>query len=107
GDPYDVTDDNHWHYNYPPLLAVLLAPFADAPAGQPQPLAVPYAASVAIWYAASIVAICLAVHWLATALTVAGLTEAGLTVAGLTEAGPRVLRTRGPGSMTPATEEQP
>jgi hypothetical protein len=69
GDPYDVTDDNHWHYNYPPLLAVLLAPFADAPPGQPQPLAVPYAASVALWYMASVVAICLAVHWLATALS--------------------------------------
>jgi hypothetical protein len=97
GDLYGVTDDNHWHYNYPPLLAVLLTPFADAPAGQPQPLAVPYAASVAIWYAASVVAICLAVHWLAMALS---------SVAGLREAGPHVQRTRGPGSVTPATEEE-
>jgi len=92
---YDVTDDNHWHYNYPPLLAVLIAPLADSPPGQPQPTAVPYAASVAIWYAASLVAICLAVHWLASALSVAGLSEAG----------PRVPWTRGPGSVTPAKEE--
>jgi alpha-1,2-mannosyltransferase len=46
-----VTDDNHWHYTYPPLLAILLVPFADAPAGFEQyAWAVPYPVSVAIWY---------------------------------------------------------
>jgi alpha-1,2-mannosyltransferase len=97
GDLYRVTDNNNWHYNYPPLLAVLIAPLADAPPGQPQPVAVPYPASVAIWYAASVLAIVLAVHWLATALSVAGLSEAG----------PRVHRARGPASLRPATEDQP
>jgi hypothetical protein len=29
---YDYTDDNGWHYNYPPLFAVLMAPLADPPA---------------------------------------------------------------------------
>ena len=32
-DPYAVTDDNGFHYHYPPLLAILLAPLADPPAG--------------------------------------------------------------------------
>ena len=33
GDLYGITDDNHWHYHYPPLLAILLTPLADPPAG--------------------------------------------------------------------------
>ena len=37
GDIYTVTDDNHWHYHYPPLLAVLAAPLADAPRGPTAP----------------------------------------------------------------------
>src|SRR5262245_17109635 len=32
-DVYAVQDDNHWHYNYPPLFAILLVPLADAPPG--------------------------------------------------------------------------
>ncbi|MFO0846101.1 MAG: glycosyltransferase family 87 protein [Gemmataceae bacterium] len=28
---YRVQDDNVWHYNYPPLFAILMAPFADPP----------------------------------------------------------------------------
>ena len=28
-DLYSVTDDNNWHYNYPALLAILMAPLAD------------------------------------------------------------------------------
>src|SRR5689334_10152746 len=31
GDLYHVLDDNGWHYNYPPLYAILLAPLADPP----------------------------------------------------------------------------
>ena len=30
-DLYHVYDDNGWHYNYPPLFAILLAPLADPP----------------------------------------------------------------------------
>src|SRR5712692_9062070 len=33
GNPYDVVDNNLWHYNYPPLYAILMAPFADPPSG--------------------------------------------------------------------------
>ncbi len=31
GNMYGITDTNGWHYNYPPLLAILLVPLADAP----------------------------------------------------------------------------
>jgi len=30
-DLYHVFDDNGWHYNYPPLFAILLTPLADPP----------------------------------------------------------------------------
>src|SRR5262249_31204322 len=30
-DLYHTSDDNGWHYNYPPLYAILLAPLADPP----------------------------------------------------------------------------
>ena len=33
GNLYAITDDNGWHYIYPPFLAILLAPFADPPTG--------------------------------------------------------------------------
>ena len=52
--PYNVTDTNSWHYNYPPLLAVLLYPLADAPAGANHFGELPYALSVAIWYVLSV-----------------------------------------------------
>ena len=32
-DLYSVTSDNDWHYNYPPLYAILIAPLADPPRG--------------------------------------------------------------------------
>src|SRR5207245_4536593 len=32
-DLYAVTDDSGWHYHYPSLLAILLVPLADQPAG--------------------------------------------------------------------------
>ncbi len=65
---YAVTCDNGWHYHYPPLLAILMAPLADAPRGAARPGAVPYEASVAIWYAFSLLCLCLALHVLASAL---------------------------------------
>ena len=48
-DLYDVTCDNDWHYNYPPLLAILLAPLADPPRGADDAGMTPYAVSVAVW----------------------------------------------------------
>jgi hypothetical protein len=48
-DLYQVTDNNHWHYVYPPAFAVLMAPLADAPDGEPRDGLVPYPISVALW----------------------------------------------------------
>jgi hypothetical protein len=68
-DLYAVQDDNRWHYHYPPLFAVLLAPLADAPPGA-APLVgrVPFAVSVGLWYAFSVGCLWLSVHGLARAL---------------------------------------
>jgi hypothetical protein len=68
GDLYDIHDDNGWHYNYPPLLAILAVPLADAPEGVDRAGLVPYPVSVALWYAGSLLCLFLAVHVLASAL---------------------------------------
>jgi hypothetical protein len=101
---YSITDDNGWHYHYPPLFAVLLSPLADPPrrdlvhtastavgvsatpgpaapllgvaalAACPAPLepdlpgTVPFAVSVALFYAGNLICLALAVHVLAGAL---------------------------------------
>jgi hypothetical protein len=66
--PYDFPDDNAWHYNYPPLFAVLMAPLGDPPAEYDHAGMVPYAVSVAVFYALSVLCLAAAVHWLASAL---------------------------------------
>ncbi len=66
-DPYQVTF-NSWHYNYPPMLAILVAPLADPPEGMATAGFVPYAVSAAVWYVLSVIALALGVHWLARAL---------------------------------------
>ncbi|MGC8541836.1 MAG: glycosyltransferase family 87 protein [Phycisphaerae bacterium] len=67
-DPYNVTDTNGWHYNYPPLLATLLYPLADAPAKFSRAGLLPYPVSVAIWFLISIGCIWWGSHALAEAL---------------------------------------
>jgi hypothetical protein len=68
-DMYTVLDDNKWHYHYPPLLAIVLTPLADAPPGTaPLVAAVPLAVSAALWYAFSLGCVALSAHWLASAL---------------------------------------
>lgn len=66
GDPYAVVDNNGWHYSYPSLLAIVLVPLADPPAGAP-PSAwdVPFSVSVALWYLLSVVCVFWSVHVLA------------------------------------------
>jgi hypothetical protein len=55
GDPYAVVDDNGWHYAYPSLLAIVLVPLAyPPPEVPPGAWDVPFAASVALWYLASV-----------------------------------------------------
>jgi hypothetical protein len=67
-DLYSVTDDNGWHYQYPPLFAILMAPLADPPAGVERAGMLPFGLSVAIWYVFSLACLFLGVHWLASAL---------------------------------------
>src|SRR5580700_7319766 len=38
-DMYGLTEDNGWHYNYPPLYAILLTPLADPPSRDASELA--------------------------------------------------------------------
>jgi hypothetical protein len=65
---YTIADDNDWHYNYPPLFAILLTPLADPPPGATKPGMMPYAASVAICYLLNLLCLALGVHVLASAL---------------------------------------
>jgi alpha-1,2-mannosyltransferase len=64
-DPYTITDDKGLLYHYPPLLAILLVPLADAPGSDSR---MAFACKVGLWYALSLVFLALAVHGLARAL---------------------------------------
>lgn len=65
---YNLDDGNGWHYNYPPLYAILLIPLADPPPGHDTSALVPYPVSVAIVYSVNMLCLVLAVHLLASAL---------------------------------------
>ncbi|HWY85459.1 MAG TPA: glycosyltransferase family 87 protein [Gemmataceae bacterium] len=65
---YEVADDNGLHYAYPPLTAILLMPFADAPPGAAREWMLPYAWSLGLWIMLSVAATFLAVHWFAGGL---------------------------------------
>jgi hypothetical protein len=67
-DPYAVTDENGWHYAYPPLFAILLTPLADAPPGADRSGLLPYPLSVTIFYLLNVLLLAVSVHWLASAL---------------------------------------
>jgi hypothetical protein len=67
-DPYSVTDDNGFHYHYPPLLAILAAPLADPPADAERTHMLPYPVSVALCYVFNLAFLAFAVHHLAEAL---------------------------------------
>lgn len=67
-DLYAVTDDNDFHYHYPPLLAILAAPLGDPPAGADRTRMLPYAVSAAICYLLNLLFLAFAVHHLARAL---------------------------------------
>ncbi len=67
-DPYAVTEENGWHYCYPHLLAVLLGPLADPPAGAAPMIAVPWDEAVAAWYLIGAFAAMIAIHLFATAV---------------------------------------
>jgi hypothetical protein len=67
-DIYTITDENGFHYHYPPLLAILMAPLADPPPGVDRGDSLPYPATVALWYLFNLLCLALAVHWLARPL---------------------------------------
>lgn len=67
-DPYAARDDNGWAFLYAPGVAVLMAPLSDPPAGADRRGHLPYAVSVVLWYAMSVVLLFLAVHWAARAM---------------------------------------
>src|SRR5215831_460332 len=47
---YEIVEENGWHYNYPPLYAILMSPLADPPPGSDTTGYVPYAVSVGVCY---------------------------------------------------------
>lgn len=49
GDIYQSTDNNGYHYTYPPPFAVVMMPLADAPDGVSRDALLPYPVSVALW----------------------------------------------------------
>ncbi len=50
GDLYGITDDNDWHYVYPPFFAIVLTPLADPPKGADRTGYLPYGLTVGLWY---------------------------------------------------------
>lgn len=62
GDLYRTTDDNGWHYVYPPPFVLLFLPLADPPAGADRAGYLPYPVGVVVWYAVSLLLIGYAVH---------------------------------------------
>jgi hypothetical protein len=67
-DLYEILDPNDWHYNYPPLFAILMTPLADPPPEADRAGMLPFPVSVVIWYAVSLGCLGLGVHWLAGAI---------------------------------------
>lgn len=67
-DLYDITDDNGFHYLYPPTFAILLAPLADAPPGASRSGLMPYPLTVLYWYYFNVFCLAVCAHWLALAV---------------------------------------
>src|SRR5262249_43626415 len=67
-DIYTVTDENGWHYHYPPLLAIVLVPFADPPPGFDRAGILPFGVSVAFWYILNVALLFWGLHRLASIL---------------------------------------
>src|SRR5262245_49589359 len=65
-DIHSITDENGWHYHYPPLLAIVLTPLADAPPGTDRSGLLPFGLSNAIWYFLNVGLLFWGAHRLAT-----------------------------------------
>lgn len=67
-DLYSITEEHGWHYNFPPLLAIVMVPLADPPKGVSRAGMVAFPVSVALWYALSLLFLGAASHIMARAL---------------------------------------
>src|SRR5262249_15559885 len=67
-DPYQIVEEHGWHYNFPPLFAIVVAPLADPPRGADNRGMVPFPVSVAIWYVLSLCLLAAASNLVASAL---------------------------------------
>lgn len=67
-DLYTVTDNNGWHYIYPPAFAILMTPLADPYPFMPRSGYLPFWLSVAIWYLITLLAAIYSVHAFARAV---------------------------------------
>jgi alpha-1,2-mannosyltransferase len=67
-DPYAVTDNNGWHYVYPPAFAILMAPLADPYPFMSHDGYLPLWLSAAIWYLIGLGAAIYSVHAFASAV---------------------------------------
>lgn len=65
---YSITDDRGWHYIYPPLFAITMAPLADPPKGYDRTGYLPYKLSVGLWYLLTLITGFAGIHILANAL---------------------------------------
>ena len=67
-DLYQISDDNGWHYCYPPPFAVAMTPLADPLPWADRTGYLPFWASVAVWYLLSAALAWRTVHVLAAAV---------------------------------------
>lgn len=67
-DIYSITDNNDWHYIYPPTLAILMTPLADPPMNAPRLGYVPYELGVAIWYVLGVAVLFWSIERLASSI---------------------------------------
>lgn len=61
-DPYRVTDDNGWHYVYPPPFVLLFLPLADPPEGIDRAGYLAYPLGVLLWYGVGVLLLGYALH---------------------------------------------
>ncbi len=67
-DIYTVTEGHGWHFQYPPVFAIAIAPLADPPPGYNRAYTLPFGVSVVVWYALSVACLAVGVHLLASAV---------------------------------------
>jgi hypothetical protein len=65
---YEVTDHHGWHYHYPPLFAILIAPLADPPPSAAAGSYLPDWASLAVLYLINLASLAGGLHLLAGAI---------------------------------------